>query len=283
MYNMDQIAGMDRRSLIAALNDAEKCLLQIEQVLVSQNGFKAQKADMMKQCEKLRKKIKGIPFLPGIIAFVVLAFFSNWCLLVLIGIIAAGIFYKKNERPKWEAEIVNITDRQIPAIDMEISQCDDSLNSLMPWAMNVKSLLSLLPENLRNLQSIRAIRGQLTQGAPNWFTAVQSYQSLLREQERDRQIREMQKNVEQVAASSERTAKDVEDIRKQAKDIARNTERTAAAAESSALNSARMASAAESSARSNAERARAAKETAANSARAADAAEAAANWIYYHS
>ena len=99
-------------------------------------------------------------------------------------------------------QIETIQNQQITAVDMKIRQCGDNLNSLGPWTMSVKTLFSLLPENLRNLESLRGIRDQLLQGAPNWYTAVQGYQSALQREEQARQMREMQANVQQVAADS---------------------------------------------------------------------------------
>lgn len=146
---------------------------------------------------------------------------------------------------------------------MKIQQCGDDLNSLTSWAMSVKTLFSLLPENLRNLESLRGIRDQLLHGAPNWYTAVQGYQAVLQREEQARQMREMQANVQQVAAESRRTAAAVDDVRRQTQDIARNTARTAQAAENSAYNAARTAAAAEESAKANKRRANAAERQAA--------------------
>ena len=108
---------------------------------------------------------------------------------MLSAVIVAAILYKKKQRPLWEEQLSALQNQQIPAVENQIRQWNDQLNSLGPWARNVKSLLALLPEQLRNLDSIRGIREQLRQGARDWYTAVQSYQALLREQERDRVIK----------------------------------------------------------------------------------------------
>lgn len=166
--------------------------------------------------------------MPWMGVLVILALISNWFLPVLIAAIAGGFIYKKKQKPVWESQMADIQNQQIPDVDMKIRQCGDNLNSLGSWAMSVKTLFSLLPENLRNLESLRGIRDQLLQGAPNWYTAVQGYQSVLQREEQARQMREMQANVQQVAADSKRTAAAVDDVRRQTQDIARNTARTAA-------------------------------------------------------
>ena len=259
---MDQLAGMERNSLVAVLNDAEACLLQIEQALIGREQSEAEKKKLSNQCSRLQRGINGLPLLPAIAVSAFLALFSNFFLLVLAAVIVAAILYKKKQRPLWEEQLSALQNQQIPAVENQIRQWNDQLNSLGPWARNVKSLLALLPEQLRNLDSIRGIREQLRQGARDWYTAVQSYQALLREQERDRQIRQMQENVQKVAQDSRQTKTAMEEIQKKTRDIERNTARTAAAAEEAAQHSARAAKAARDNAKANERQAKAAEKQA---------------------
>ena len=276
MYNMNQVADMDRNTLVAVINDAEQCVLHVQNVLDARKGFQDQKAGLLNQCAQIQKKIKWFPFMPWMAVLVILALFNNWFLLVLIAAIAGGFIYKAKKKHVWEMQIETIQNQQIPAVDMKIRQCGDNLNSLGPWTMSVKTLFSLLPENLRNLESLR---DQLLQGAPNWYTAVQGYQSALQREEQARQMREMQANVQQVAADSRRTAAAVDDVRRQTQDIARNTARTAQAAENSAYHAARTAAAAQESAKANRQSAKANERRAKAAERQAAAAEDASYYI----
>lgn len=290
MYTIDNMNAMSRKQLVDVINDAERCLLQIQQILESQDKLKNQKSQLNSRCDSLKRRIKGLPFIPGIIALVVLSLFSKWFLIFLVAAIVFAVLYKKKKKPEWEEQVSNIEKKQIPSLETQIVRSNEQLNSIRAWTVNVKSLLALLPENLRNLSALRGIREQLMQGAPNWFSALQAYQSLLREEERDRQLREMQTNVQRMSANTERTAAAVENVRKHAEGIERNTARTAAAAESAAYNSKRAAAAAENSARINAQMAQTAERaaqaterTARASERAASAAEEAAYWIWLNS
>ena len=97
--------------------------------------------------------------------------------------------------------------------NMNLNQCAQIQKKIkwfpfMPW-MAVLVILALF-NNWFLLVLIAAIAGgfiykakkKLLQGAPNWYTAVQGYQSALQREEQARQMREMQANVQQVAADS---------------------------------------------------------------------------------
>ncbi|MCC8047373.1 MAG: hypothetical protein LIP12_18120 [Clostridiales bacterium] len=273
MYQMEQIAVMDRNSLINLLENAEKCLLTVEQILNQKGSLEQQKTDLQAKCEEIRKKIKKFPFVPAIVVSVIMTLCYFPSVVVLAAVVAAAVLYKNKQYPVMETQIQEIQTQEIPSVESQIVKCDDYLNQLKEPAMVVKSLLCLMPENHRDLETIRGIKKELLRGAKDWYSALMGYEAVLAREEQQRQIREMQENVQQVAVNSERTAESVEEVRKHTEDIAKNTERTAAAAETAARNSARTADAAEKSAEANAW----AAESAARQARAA---ESAAYWIY---
>lgn len=95
MYNMNQVVDMDRNTLVAALNDAEQCVLRVQNVLDTQRNFQNQKASLLRQYAQIQKKIKWFPFMPWMVVPFILALLNNWFLLVLIAAIAGGFVYKK--------------------------------------------------------------------------------------------------------------------------------------------------------------------------------------------
>lgn len=213
MYTRNEVARMQPDELINALDDAEQCLLTLDEAERNRKGLISEKNILLSCRNNLQNNGTKIPtpfkiaVIPAFFLMSVLPGWVQWIIIILV--IVAVVFYKKHRRAYVEVRVEQIQSVDLPDVEAKIAKSNQQIESLQPWLYKVQSLMT---EEMTSLDCVRGIRAQLMRGAPNWFAALQAYQATLDAQARAKREEEhrqyMEEQARQTAANSAKAAQD---------------------------------------------------------------------------